>query len=286
MISVIFNQGIMIQDIVEKPIDRDFVMVRPEKVLISFIENSIYLGVLWVKPWRIIGSIGTGKIEAVGLDVDSSLNGKKVLIMPFSKKYGGIGTEIDGLLSETAVIPDDSIFEIPSDYEDKILLYPFASIATQIAERYKGERVLIIGSGITSILTHLALTPYSEVNIFTDIQIPKELGITPIKNPEKKWDVVVVATMRSWARYAAEKLITDNGTVVIPTFMSSWPPACPKNSVKIYPEKVQGALQLLDKIPEKIFNILIGYSDDIMSSIPTSKNGVIVEVNKAIPVTL
>lgn len=278
MMSIIFNQGIIAKDIVEKPIDADFVMISTQKVLLGVIENSVYLGFLWVRPWRVLGSIGIGKIDAVGLDVDNTLQGKTVLVLPYSQKYGGIGTEIDGILSEKATVPSDSIIVISPNYSDKILLYPFASIALQIKEIAEGKDILVIGSGFTSLLTYLALSDSSNIGIYSDTE-SKIPGIQEVKKSDKKWDIVVISTMRSWARVVAEKLVKDNGKIIIPKFMNSWPTIVPHNTVFIYPKKRDDVAQFLDKyVTERIFNENIEYSDDIINSIPTPKNGVIVEI--------
>jgi NADPH:quinone reductase-like Zn-dependent oxidoreductase len=284
MISIIFNQGIIPEDVVERPINNDFVMVSPDKVLLTFIENAVYLGLLWVRPWTILGSIGIGKIEAVGVDVDPTLQGKNALILPYSKKYGGIGTEIGGLLTEKAVIPDDAIVTLPENTSDKVLLYPFVSIATQIVDLVKGEKVLIIGSGLLGLLTYQYLLDSSiDVSIYTDIPGKKIQGIKEVKNLEEgKWDIVVLSTMRGWVRYIAERLITEDGRIIVPVFMNTWPPTLPSRSIRIYPKKMDGLLQKTEKISDKFFSENIAYSDDILSSIPTSKNGVIVNVKKSL----
>ncbi|BDC19056.1 zinc-binding alcohol dehydrogenase family protein [Acidianus sp. HS-5] len=284
MISIIFNQGIIPKDVVERPINNDFVLVSPDKVLLTFIENSIYLGLLWVRPWTTLGSIGIGKIEAVGVDVDPTLQGKNVVVLPYSRKYGGIGTEIDGLLTEKAVVPDDAIVALPEKFDDKALLYPFISIASQIVELAKGEKVLIIGSGLLGLLTYQYLLDNSvDVSLYTDIPGKKIQGVKEVKNLEEgKWDIVVLSTMRGWARYIAERLIIEDGRIIVPAFMNTWPPTLPPKSVRIYPKKMDNILQKTEKISDKFFNENIAYSDDVLSSIPTSKNGIIVNVKKAL----
>lgn len=283
MLAIIFNQGIIAGDVVERPINSDFVLLRTKKVLLSFIENSIYLGLLWVNPWRILGSIGIGKIEEVGVDVEPNLQGKMALVLPYSRKYGGIGTEIDGLLAKNAVVPEDSLVILPEKFSDKVLLYPFLSIVEQIKTIVKGERVLILGAGIIGILAYLSL-----LEICPEVELYSEgngsiAGIKTIKDTNKKWDVVVISSMRSWIRYVAEKLVENNGKIVVPTFMKTWPPVLPKNSIRVYPIKITSLLDEIDKkISDKLFEEIIGYSDDIISSIPTSKKGVIVDVEKSL----
>lgn len=273
----------MAEDVVERPINNDFVLLQPKKILLSFIENSIYLGLLWVKPWTILGSIGVGKIEEVGVDVDSNLQGKSALVLPYSNKYGGIGTEIDGLLAKNAVVPDDALVVLPETFSDKILLYPFISIVEQIKSIAKGERVLILGAGMTGILTYLELlNSCPEVAIYSDAD-GNISGLKTIKDTDRKWDVIVISSMRSWTRYVAERLVSKDGKILIPTFMKTWPPGFPKNSIRIYPTKISGLIdEIENKITDKFFEENIGYSDDILSAIPTSKKGVIVNMEKIV----
>ncbi|MEM0173203.1 MAG: hypothetical protein QXI16_01700 [Sulfolobaceae archaeon] len=112
MLAIIFNQGINVMYVVERPLYRDYYQVKTEKVLLDGIENAIYLGLLWVEPQRVLGTFGIVKILRSGLDADKSQEGKYAVTLGYSKKYGGLGSEIDGILAERPIIPEDSIVPI------------------------------------------------------------------------------------------------------------------------------------------------------------------------------
>ncbi|MEM4139419.1 MAG: zinc-binding alcohol dehydrogenase family protein, partial [Sulfolobaceae archaeon] len=86
MLAIIFNQGINVMDVVERPLYRDYYQVKTEKVLLDGIENAIYLGLLWVEPQRVLGTFGIVKILRSGLDADKSQEGKYAVTLGYSKK--------------------------------------------------------------------------------------------------------------------------------------------------------------------------------------------------------
>ncbi|AHC51740.1 alcohol dehydrogenase [Sulfolobus acidocaldarius SUSAZ] len=287
MKAIVFDLGITRKDVVEKPINKDYLMVTPIKALISGLENAIYSGFLWVEPNRILGSSGIVKINNVGIDVDKSLEGKTAVVLPYSNRYGGIGTEIDGILAEKAVIPLDSIVTIPEDYSVKYVIYPYVSIGLQLRKIFKGYNVLIAGGGISSYISALALVGYANrvavynEDGYTDIRL---YGVEEIKKGENyHWEALFITTMRAWIRVELGLLNDENKIVAIPRLLNSWPTAIPANlEIKfVKPAKMDGVLNYIDdEVSEKVFNQLIILSDDIISSLPTPRPGVIVDMEK------
>jgi len=286
MNAIVFDLGITMEDIVERPVLNDHLQVVPIKALISGLENSIYVGLLWVRPETILGSTGLVKVNAIGLDVEPQLEGKLGIVLPYSKKYGGVGTEIDGILAEKSVIPQDAFVPIPSNYDDRLLLYPFVSIGLQLRRTLQGLNVLIIGDGLTGLISANMIVGYAnKVGILRDelsYKI-KMYGIEEIKEFNSSWDVILITTMRSWARVLASNLSSDT-MVVLPKFMNSWPVVLPNNNVKfIEPTKVNGVFEYIEnEISDKFFKEIIGLSNDLLSSIPSSKPGIIVDVTKSL----
>ena len=273
------------EDVVEKPILNDYLQVVPIKALISGLENSIYAGLLWVRPETILGSTGLVKVSAIGLDVEPQLESKLGIVLPYSKKYGGIGTEIDGILAEKSVIPQDAFVPVPSEhYDDRFLLYPFVSIGLQLRKILRGSNTLIIGDGLTGIISANMLVGYAnKVGILRDefsykIRI---YGIDEVKEINSSWDSILITTMRSWARVLVSNL-QSNTMVILPKFMNSWPVVIPNNNMKfVEPTKLNGVFEYIeDEIDDKFFKEIIGFSDDLFSSIPSSKPGIIVDITK------
>ncbi|BCU67140.1 alcohol dehydrogenase [Sulfolobales archaeon HS-7] len=265
-------------------IEKDHVLVKPQKVLLDGIENAIYLGFLWVEPSRILGSIGMGVCEDVGVQVEQSLIGKKVVIFPYSERYGGIGIDANGVMSEYSSIPLDVIRVVGNNDEDNLFL-PHISIAKQVAEIGEGKSVLILGTGLFSAITALYLQDkVRDLAVFRDdssFQLPKE--IRQIREVKEQWDVLVLFSLRGWIRAKVPAFLRDNGIVVLPKVAKSWP------SFMISDRKVEyvkpsgdvGNANEVRKILGKI-NDLIGRSDDVLSSIPTRRAGVIVDLDKVI----
>ena len=285
MNAIVFDLGITMEDIVEKPVLNDHLQVAPIKALISGLENSIYAGLLWVRPETILGSTGLVKVNAAGLDVEPQLEGKLGIVLPYSKKYGGVGTEIDGILAEKSVIPQDTFVQIPSEhYDDRLLLYPFVSIGLQLRKILRGLNTLIIGDGLTGLISANMLVGYAnKIGMLRDefsYKI-KIYGVEEIKEINSSWDSILITTMRSWARVLVSNLPSDI-MIILPKFMNSWPVVIPNNNVKfIEPAKINGVFEYIeDEISDKFFKEIIGISDDLFSSIPSSKPGIIVDVTK------
>ncbi|MEM4079743.1 MAG: alcohol dehydrogenase [Metallosphaera sp.] len=275
MKSIVFNQGIIIADVPEIPVGRDMVEITPEKVLLDGIENGIYLGLLWVKPNLILGGVGIGKVRDVGVEVDQSLIGKRVLVMPYSRSRGGIGTEIDGVLAETSVIPQDCTIPLPEDDKETSLLLPYISLTLDIMDMIKGGESLLIGQGlIGNLLMKLAATNIDP--------IPDDmLTVNRKEIQSKKWDYIIISSMRGWARHVAGKLVKGDGKIIIPKFLNSWPPYLPHNSILIPPRVRSDSFDVVKRLDGTLKN-LIGKSDNAIASVPTVKPGIIVDVRKSL----
>ncbi|BCS91817.1 hypothetical protein L3N51_00303 [Metallosphaera sp. J1] len=274
MKSVVFNQGIIKAEVPEIPVGRNFVELSTEQALVDGIENGIYLGLIWVRPGTILGGIGLGRVRDVGIDVDQSIMGKLALVMPYSRSFGGIGTETHGVLAERAVVPVDSVVILPEGIDERALLLPLISMALEIKERVRGGSVLAMGTGlITRILADL----------IGDLVMVEDDGSSRNSAMERKWDYIIVSTVRGWARYLAEKMIGPDGKIIIPKFMNSWPPFMPSSSEVVYPTVRKDAFKYLDsKESDKMIKNFVGKSENVLASIPTPKPGVIVNVKKSL----
>ncbi|MUN28762.1 zinc-binding alcohol dehydrogenase family protein [Sulfuracidifex metallicus] len=284
MKAVVFDQGIIAKDLPPKEINKDFVALHPCSVLLNGIENAVYLGIIWIKPSTIIGSIGIGKVKDTGLEVDPSLRGRRILVTPYSA-YGGIGTELNGLLSEEANVPYDSIEVIPGDVQEEALLLPFVSFARKVKERINGGTLLMLGGGLVSLITSAILKDYvSEIGVFTEGNVLpfKQFGVEIISNLDKKWDNIIISTTRSWARLVAPRLLRSTGKIFMPKIMNSWPLILSRD-IEIVPinEINDEDYLILKKIGRKILEENIPFSGDIISSIPSSTIGTIIKVEEA-----
>ncbi|QKQ99709.1 alcohol dehydrogenase [Metallosphaera tengchongensis] len=280
MKSIVFNQGIIVSEQPETPIGSKSVEILPEKVLVDGIENSIFLGLLWVKPGTILGSIGIGKIRDVGVDLPQSMIGKRSLVFPLSEAIGGIGTEVNGLLCERAVVPVDSVITFSENIDDRYLILPHLSVALDIMEKIGDGSTLIIGSGLTAVLIHI-FGRDMDINIMYDDGSFRLSNNNKVVNIDKQWDNIVISTMRGWARHLAQRLVKPSGHIFIPKFVNSWPSFIPQRSFLVRPRYRSELLEYLNsKEVEHVIKTYLGYSEDALSSIPTTKPGIIVDVKK------
>jgi hypothetical protein len=282
MKAIVFDQGINIKEVVEKPLPKDYYLAQPIKVLLNAIENAIYLGLLWVEPKRILGTFGMLKILKSGLESDKNLEGRYVISIGYSKKYGGIGSEIDGIMAEKVIIPNDAVVSCPDINNDKLLLYPHASIALQIEERILGDDILIVGYGIlTFLLVNTLRDKVRRISIFREYENSFKIeGVEIIKEPKRQWDTLIITSMKSWIRVYIRELTKENGKVIIPRFLKTWPSIIYTDNNRrveyIEPEVSNKAIELLNKFDNKTFSQLISYSNDPISSIPTITPGIII----------
>ncbi|BDB97017.1 zinc-binding alcohol dehydrogenase family protein [Saccharolobus caldissimus] len=284
MKAVVFNLGITVAELPERQINKDFVLLKPLRVLINGLENAIYVGLLWVEPWRILGSTGIGRVENVGLDIDKNLEGKLVLILPYSQSYGGIGTEIDGLLCEKAVIPFDSIVILPqSKFNEKYILYPYVSFAFQLVNQLNNGSTLIIGSGLYGIISALYLKDLvTKVSVYREDGInPKIIGVEEVKHISQEWDNIIITTFKSWIRAHIEDFVKNNTKVIMPKLMNSWPLISSNKITYIAPKEVDGVIEYINnKISDRLFQEVVSFSGDILTSFPATKAGVILKMDE------
>lgn len=284
MKALVFNLGITINDVPEKQVNRDYVLLKPKRVLVNGLENSIYVGLLWVEPTRILGSTGIGRIENVGLDIDKSLEGKLVLVLPYSQTYGGIGTEIDGILAEKATVPLDSIVILPqSNFNEKYILYPYVSFALQLPKYISSGNTLIIGSGLYGITSALYLRDVvSKVAVYREDGInPKIVGVEEIRHLSQEWDNIVIKTFRSWIRAFVDHISKSNTKIIMPKLMNTWPVVSSTKAIFIPPREVDGVLEFIDKkITDKLFNELVSFSNDLLTSFPSPRAGVVINTEE------
>jgi len=284
MLAIIFNQGINLANVVEKPVYKDYYQVKPEKVLLNGIENAIYLGLLWVEPYRILGTFGIVKILKSGLDVDKTLEGKYAVSLGYSKKYGGLGSEIDGILAEKSVIPEDSIVPISEEQlrDNRIILYPHLSIVKQIVNEVDTDEVLVIGNGIlTALIVRALRDKVKRISLYRENEYNiRYEGVEMVRELKREWETVILTNMKSWIRVYLREITKEGGKIIIPRFLKTWPIlvyAEGRKIIYVEPMRDNEVFNLINIISPKIFSEIISYSEDVQSSIPTKTPGVLID---------
>jgi|ECHnycMinimDraft_1075156.scaffolds.fasta_scaffold00116_1 NADPH:quinone reductase-like Zn-dependent oxidoreductase len=222
--ALVFYSGIEIRDLIEPPVSRDEVFIRPKKVALNGIENGVFFGLIWVQPLRVLGTFGCGIIEKTGVDVDKRLQGKRVAVLGISSK-GVIGTDIDGLIAQYTSIPEDAIVEIPNNLSDEdASLVGIASISEFISNKAEGRKLLVIGSGPIAIST--IIVSQDKANRVSQVTLSEKTrktlpNIEVITRVGREWDVVVISSGNAYARIIARKAVKRGGEIiVVPTSLS------------------------------------------------------------------
>ena len=272
MIAFIFNHGLTLENVGEPLIPRDYVLVRPLKVGFNGLENAVYNGQIWARPGIVLGGMGIAKVIEGGIDSEwESMAGKTVVISPYSKAYGGLGIEINGVAAERGAVPKDAIFPYFPDLGDLNVLLPFASIAVKAAQLAEGKRVLVIGYGVLGRLVSMALHNKAEVGVYTEGG-RVDYGNAVTRIDPSQWDVVFVSTISSWPRV----LLSDK-KIMMPRLMASWPIIGRERITFVEPEFVEPVVELLRSHEGKLKDVIL-HSDSFVSAIPVPK-GKIVLVN-------
>lgn len=281
MIAFVFNYGLTLADVSEPLVPKDYVAIKPVKVALNGIENAIYNGQIWARPGTILGGIGIAKVIEGGVDSEwSSLAGRLVVVSPYSRAYGGLGSEINGIAAERAAVPKDAIFPYFSELGDLNVLLPFASIAVKAAEEAEGRRMLIVGYGVLGKLVALASKDKANVGIYTEDR-RVDLGISVADANPSEWDVVFVSALNTWPRV----FFSGVRKLLMPRFMKSWPVIEREKLKFIEPEFVDEAVALLKSNAERLKDVIV-YSDSFSSAIPVPKGKIVlVDAEKALRIT-
>ena len=277
MIAFVFNHGLTLENVGEPLIPRDYVLVRPLKVGFDGLENAVYNGQIWAKPGIVLGGMGIAKVTEGGVDSEwESLAGKTVVISPYSKSYGGLGIEVNGIAAERGAVPKDAIFPYFPELGDLNVLLPFASIAAKVAQLAEGRRVLVIGYGVLGRLVSIALDNKAEVGVYTEGGLI-DYGNAISRIDPSHWDVVFVSMISSWPRV----LLSDK-KIIMPRLMASWPIIGRERITFVEPEFVEPAVELLRSHEGKLKDVIL-YSDSFASAIPVPKGKVVlVNAEKAL----
>ena len=272
MIAFIFNHGLTLENVGEPLIPRDYVLVRPLKVGFDGLENAVYNGLIWAKPGIVLGGMGIVKVIEGGVDSEwETLAGKTAVVSPYSKAYGGLGIEINGIAAERGAVPKDALFPYFPELGDLNVLLPFASIAVKVAQLAEGRKTLIVGYGVLGKLVSLALNNRAEVGVYTEGG-RVDYGNTVSRIDPSQWDVVFVSIISSWPRV----LLSDK-KIIMPRLMASWPIIGRERITFVEPEFVESAVNLLRSHEGKLKDVIL-HSDSFTSAIPVPK-GKIVLVN-------
>jgi NADPH:quinone reductase-like Zn-dependent oxidoreductase len=160
--------GLTVHDVDEPKPGRGQVLVRIRAASVGFRDLMVVAGdyPLPITPGVVPGCEGVGEVVAVGEDVIRVRPGDRVAATVFPRWLDGpftrenaaqLGTMIDGVLTELALLPEDGVVSIPEhlSYQEAAAL-PLAAVTawnslTSGATPLPGATVLTLGSGAVSL---------------------------------------------------------------------------------------------------------------------------------------
>ena len=215
---------------------------------------------------HILGTIGVGKVVAVGVGVDSVREGDRVAAITFSSSAQSITTA-----SSSAIHVFNS-----SNYTDLDLVFIASlSIQRQLLELIKGVHVLIVGKDLSIIPFALAAQQYAaklyiipKYTLWPDIVKGEHVSLFEDKPVS---DVAVIATYDPAVVSAIPRLVKEDATLIlhplikkVSTLTSSAPSSFNIKTMRF------GDLAVGEAMYEKL-------KDVIVSRVPVVKPGVFIE---------
>jgi hypothetical protein len=157
------------------------------------------------------------------------------------------------------------------------------SFALQLPKYISSGNTLIIGSGLYGITSALYLRDVvSKVAVYREDGInPKIVGVEEIRHLSQEWDNIVITTFRSWIRAFVDHISKSNTKIIMPKLMNTWPVVSSTKAIFIPPREVDGVLEFIDKkITDKLFNELVSFSNDLLTSFPSPRAGVVINTEE------
>ncbi|ABM80280.1 Zn-binding dehydrogenase [Hyperthermus butylicus DSM 5456] len=149
---------------------------------------------------RIAGCSGAGVVAEHGVDADTDLPGRQVVLGGYSPEYLP-PLNVNGWLAEYTSAPSSLLIPV-GRLEPRLVFYPDAVTACSVAEELEaaGRSVLVYGAGFYGLsAAHLALDAGLDVDIVTNVKeatrIAREMGARVYTRPPsgRHYDAIVLA---------------------------------------------------------------------------------------------
>lgn len=209
------SQGVML---LEKPIPA---ITDSKSVLIKITLSALCRTDIFAAQNQIPVSEGvtlghefTGVVERVGDEVDKTLLGCRVGVMPVyfdEDKYAMLGIDRDGAYAEYITVPVSNVYPIPESLsiEEAAFLEPIAaSLAVLHADIYPSQKGLILGNNRIAELTRriLAIKEFNTVDV---------LGEEDISKKHNCYDFIIETIPSEAVLHQIVQLIKPKGTIVL-----------------------------------------------------------------------
>lgn len=290
MKALVFQYNAIVVDKPKPPIPYSHVLIKVHAVALNALENSVYGGLLWVEPGRVLGAEGYGRVEYLGVDSDTSFSGRLVSSLPKTER-GIPGVDYDGYAAEYTSQPSSGIGLLPREVDDIVAaaLASSTSIALYVAERSRGKNLLVIGSGYTGILT--AYFSKQAVNIVLIGNPSRKLkgiarGFTnalynynKLSDIKGEWDIVFLSSLDARARMYIRDIGRASTVIVHPwlELLSTSIRGLTRVEVAGW-TRVGEAYHAGKQLPEELRDNLVKVIDNLESALPVTAPRVVVKL--------
>ncbi len=222
--GIVWYGGAAVAEVRRPPLKRGEVLGKVLAASITHIERLVSLGLIPTEVGRVLGSVGLIKVIDISSDLDSTLIGKYLLLLPRPSNIGGIN--FDGVLTEVVSIPYKLLMPISKYYASvpEVLIYAELSYIHEIVDHVKNKEVLVLGCGPTSYITVKYIKDLCNVYVgyLHNQQMRSkiaELGVyvANYENISKgDYDIIIILTADTYLALNILKLIKNPEIIVVP----------------------------------------------------------------------
>ena len=281
MKAVSFKGDLIVEEKPIPPIPEGHVLVKVERAVVGPLERGLVRGLAWVEPGRTVGMEGYGRVEEVG--VNSSLKKGDLVSSPILVGENDIvGVDVDGFLAEYVVLPSSSLEPLPEGDPRHLALAGTGALASWLKERIEGYKTLLVGAGLTNVLTSFLLN--WEVPILPwsgELPIPAQMFPTVASACTQEWDVVIVSVLDAMAVDTATMCVREAGTIILHPLVARYKQVFTGKKVKVevmQRGEMSEGYRAVASLPSYIFKSLVDERSTLKEALASDRSRSILNV--------
>jgi len=281
MKALSFKGDLVVEERPIPPIPEGHVLVKVERAVIGPLERGLVRGLAWVEPGRIVGMEGYGRVEEVG--ANSNLKKGDLISSPILVNESDVvGVDLDGFLAEYVVLPSTYLEPLPEGDPLKLALVGTGTLASWLKERIEGYKTLLVGGGLTNVLTSYLLN--WEVPILPwsgELPIPAQMFPTVASACTQEWDIVVVSVLDAMAVDTATMCVREAGTIILHPLVAHFKQVFTGKKVNVevmQRGEIKEGHQSIMSLPNYIFKSLVDESDNLSDALVSARSRTVLSV--------
>ncbi|UXD22588.1 hypothetical protein IPA_06490 [Ignicoccus pacificus DSM 13166] len=266
MRAVVFKGDLVIEDRPIPPVPEGHLLVKVERSVVGPLERGLKRGLVWVEPGRVVGMEGYGRVEETG--ANTNIKKGEIVSSPILVNESDIvGVHVDGFLAEYAIVPESAVEPLPEGRPEHLALAGTGALASWLKEKLEGYRALLIGGGLTNVLT--SFLSNWEIPILSwghEISAPVQLFPTIASACTQEWDTVVVSVLDAMAVDTATMCVKEGGTIILHPLVAYSKHVFAGKQVKVevmQRNELREGYEAISKLPSQLLRELVEFSDSL-----------------------